>query len=192
MTRENDSTARTLREKIEHLKAAIAKDEGIVSRETRYFSPFIAGSSGYSRTMSKRLDAEIDRRVDAAVRSQNAKKELVMLESRLALYIAGEVHANGQPRKDAPSRQSYKTFAAMRAAFIKTFAKKGGQMAVFGDEERLLTIQRVNPKSITTTQGANWTYEELYPVTDEGVAMTSQQFGEAFKAWKAQQEGGES
>lgn len=121
--------------------------------------PMVTGRSGY--TMGKKLDAENNRRADAFREYNEADKDRHWWETRKAAYLAGEVHANGQPRADAPSRKKSAIAKDQISAWLKTVLKPGQVAYVAGNSP--VTIKRVNDKTITTASDTKWDLGSVTP-----------------------------
>ena len=182
-----DSVIKDLEAKIERLQATIERTAKITNKPTQTPGAFVTGRSGRSRSLDRQLDRENNRKADAFVIQQQAVKDLAFTKQRLALYKAGEVHANGQPRADAPSKQRAADMRSQVNACIRSLIRPGGLVAESWGSTRVLRVKRVNAKSITTELGVKWTFDEIVPTSDSGGGMTQREFTEAFKAWKATQ-----
>jgi hypothetical protein len=170
---------------IDHLKAKIATLQPKADAPNTIPGSFITGSSGRSVSMSRRLDAENNRRANAFRELQQAKADLARWEARKAAWLAGEVNENGQPRADAPSRQAERKAADRIADFMRATLKVGG--IVYNSGGNPVTIKRINPKSITSDSGVTWQYGELTPAGPDGKPMTPSETISAVKAFEAAQ-----
>src|SRR5690606_31448831 len=117
-------------------------------------------------------ERENNHKAEAFRRWQKATSDLKFWENRLALYRAGEIHENGQPRADAPSRQRKQSAADRYAEYLRSIAVVGGEFALMMNPRNTITVKRINAKSITDELGEKWKYDELLPLSPSGEAMT--------------------
>lgn len=106
------------------------------------------------------------------------ESELKRLESIKEGWLAGEVYHDGQPRKDAPSRVKRRAAVEEFAGHFREVLKPGDEVALSANPRNRVTIQRVNPKSITTTSGSKWGYDEIIPSDEHKAAIRKRLEGE--------------
>lgn len=177
-----DATALDLAGKIDRCKAIMAQTKPIWNKPFEAPGVFDTGGSNRPKSLDCMVDAENKRRSEAFARYQQAEKDLAFYQSRLAAYEAGEVHANGQRKANAPSRVREELGKAEYAQFIQATVKVGDQVALTQNLNNHVTIKRLNRKTITTASGTIWEYNEITPLID-GKAMTNDQLKTALKAF---------
>lgn len=156
-------TEAQIKRRIEQLENKIPRLEKIANAPQVTPGPFETGRENY--TMGKRLDAENNRRMKAFKELTEAQSELNFLETRLANYKSGETHLNGQPRKDAPSRQKKEAANLTIADFLRAHIKAGDTVGL-AYSRNTLTVKRVSAKSITDEKDERWSYDEIYLLKD--------------------------
>src|SRR5690606_12681400 len=109
-----------------------------------------------------------EKRIDAAVEWKQATDDLRHFEAQLASYQAGEIHANGQARKDAPSRVKRQKAENLYSDFVKSQVRVGGAAALIDNPANTIAIARVNKTTITDDHGEKWKYSDLIPLNSEG------------------------
>ena len=62
---------------------------------------YVTGGSNRPRSLDRQLDAENNRRGKAYQENTRARADLDIWKNRRELYVRGEVHENGQPRRAA-------------------------------------------------------------------------------------------
>jgi hypothetical protein len=178
-----DSTVKKLERQIARCQAIVERTSKILARPIETPSAAITGSSNRSRTLDKRLQREVDRQMKAGLEYQQAKSNLEFLQSRLANYQAGEVHANGQPRADAPSRLRKQQAKDLYADFMRSLLQVGQRVALVANPRNTVTIKRVNKSTVTTEMDVKWKFDELLPLNESGEPMDTDELRAAFRAW---------
>jgi hypothetical protein len=173
-------TEAQIKRRIEQLEKKIPRLEKIANAPQVTPGPFETGRDNY--TMGKKLDAENNRRMNAFRELTEAQSELSFLETRLANVKAGETHLNGQPRKDAPSRQKKEAVNLTIADFIRAHIKAGDVVGFALNPRNTLTIKRVNTKSITDVKDNRWSYDDIFLLKD-GKPIEDAELKTMFKAW---------
>jgi len=173
-------TAKQIETKIAQLKERIYCLEEITNAPMQTPGPFVTGRSGY--TMGKRLDAENERKANAFRLLQANKRELSQLESILAGYYAGECHLDGRPCANAPSRQRRAEQQNLRAQFMREHIKKGDTVAIAENPRNSITVKRVNAKSVTSSAGTLWRYDEIL-LMEDGHVMSDDTLRAKLQAW---------
>lgn len=172
--------------RIEVLKGKLDRTQAILDAPREFIpGPFVTGRSNYPKLLSRRLDAQNERYAKLFKENQEARSEYNILVARIELIKRGEVHPNGQPRKDAPSRRTTKAIEATLSEFIRTLIKVGDEVAIAGNPRNRLTVQRVNTKTITSDSGSKWTFMEITPLKD-GEPMSDEVIIAAYRHWKSQ------
>lgn len=173
---------------IARLKAKIAALEPVANAPTETPGAFVTGRSNRSASLGKRLDAENNRRANAYRELTEAKARLAELGTRREGVLAGEVHPNGQPRADAPSRERRAAADDTYAEYLKTRLRPGGRAALRDNPDSIVSIQRVNAKSVTTIGGTSWKYAELLPVDERGKSLSTDELRADLKRWRDEQQ----
>jgi hypothetical protein len=179
-------TEAQIKRRIEQLEAKIPRLEKIAYAPQVIPGPHAVGRANYS--MGKKLDAENNRRADAFAQCEAAKKELAFWETRLSNVQAGETHLNGQPRKDAPSRQKAKSLEAQIDAFMRAHIKAGDAVGIAANPANSLSVKRVNQKTITDAMGEKWKFAEIL-LWKDGKSMSLAELVPMVTAWIKEQEG---
>lgn len=102
------------------------------------------------------------------------------------MYVRGEVHENGQPRRAAPSRQRREAGKAALADFYRSLLHPGDTAGLVDSPHTSITLRRLNAKTVTDEQGVTWAYSDILPYRD-GRAMTFDELKAAAAAWRASQ-----
>jgi hypothetical protein len=185
---DNARVIQKLRKRIDRAKATIRRNSAITDRPFETPGPFVTGAAHYSPSLSNRLDRENERRAKAFREQQAAERVLAELEERLTLIQQGEVHPNGQPRADAPSRQRRKTLKTQYAEFARDYIKRGTIVTLVANTTTRLTVTRVNSQTITDETGDKWEFNEILPLDADGNILTPDAFNAAYRLWKSTQE----
>lgn len=177
-------TQKQVERRIAQLKAKIDRTQAILDAPREYIpGPFVTGRSNYPKSLSRRLDAQNERYGKLFKENQAAKREYDMLVKRLELIKAGEVHPNGQPRKDAPSRIRRESASLTLADFFRSLIKPGDSVALVFNPRNTITIKRVNAKTVTDEMGEKWKYDEIIPIKDgQPIDLLA-----AYRIWKSEQ-----
>jgi hypothetical protein len=173
-------TEAQIKRRIEQLATKIERLEKIANAPQVIPGPHAVGRANYK--MGHLLDRENNRRADAFRDCEAAKQELAFLETRLANFKSGETHLNGQPRKDAPSRQKKEALNLTIADFIRAHIKTGDVVGFSLNPRNTLTIKRVNAKSITDVKDNRWSYDDIFLLKD-GKPIEDAELKTMFKAW---------
>jgi len=174
-----------IRRRIAQLESKIERLEKIANTPNSVPGPLATGRSNYS--MGKRLDIENAHRERAFKALTQAQAELVSLKEKLADYLSGERHINGQPRADSPSRKRAENAKQLLAEFMRGQITTGDIVAVAFNPQNRLTIKRVNKKSITDSHDVIWHYDEIRLLID-GKLMGDDEFKWLLKSWLAERE----
>lgn len=158
--------------KIERAKKAIQKWEPVAYAPMQTPGPFVTGRSNYK--LGRRLDAENERKSKAFRKVKKAQDALKWLKTRRAAYLAGEVHPNGQPRKDAPSRTRAAEAAVTYAEAFRQLVKPGDKVFFSPNPQAgPVTVRRLNKKTVTTEpHGTTWDYLDFLPLDENGEPLT--------------------
>jgi hypothetical protein len=174
-----------IKRRIEQLQNKIPRLEKIANAPQVTPGPFETGRENY--TMGKRLDAENNRRMNAFKELTKAQDELSFLETRLANFKAGETHLNGQPRKDAPSRQKKEAANLTIADFLRAHIKAGDVVGFALNPRNTLTVKRVSAKSITDVKDNRWGYNDIFLLKD-GKPIEDAELRTMFANWMKSKE----
>lgn len=177
---------------LDDLIGKMDKYRQIWDRPTETPGAFVTGRSGRSKSLDRALDRENNRRADAFREWKKIKEEKERLEIIKDGYLKGESHANGQPRADSPSRQRQAAAVATLGDYYRSVIKPGDKVSLGGDPNRLLTVKRVNPKSISTTSGSTWQYDEITPLGADGKPLSRQQIRDGINAMRLDAEASSS
>jgi hypothetical protein len=169
-----------IKRRIEQLEKKIPRLEKIAYAPQVNVGWVEAGGENYK--MGKKLDAENNCRMNAYGELTKAQDELNFLKTRLENYHAGETHLNGQPRKDAPSRQKKEAVNLTIADFIRAHIKAGDKVGLVWNRHNTLTIKRVNAKSITDEKDYRWSYDDIFLLKD-GRPLEDAELKTMFKEW---------
>lgn len=172
-------TEAQIRHRIAQLESKILRLEKIANAPQVYVGWVEAGGENYK--MGKKLEAENNRRMKAYSELTKAQTELNFLKTRLENYHAGETHLNGQPCKDAPSRQKKEAANLTIADFLRAHIKAGDKVGLAGTRNTL-DVKRVNAKSITDEKDYRWGYDELF-LLKNGEPMEDAELLALFKEW---------
>jgi hypothetical protein len=173
-------TEAQIKRRIEQLEKKIPRLEKIANAPQVNVGWVEAGGENYK--MGKKLDAENNRRMNAYGELTKAQDELNFLKTRLENYHAGETHLNGQPRKDAPSRQKKEAVKLTIADFLRANIKDGDVVGLAWSHNTL-TVKRVNKKSITDEHGETWSYDDIFLLKD-GKPLEDTELRTMLKAWR--------
>lgn len=183
-------TPQAMRDRITYLKTVMERSEKVFSKpfDENFDAPggYITGGSNRSKSLDRMVDQRNNRNSQAFARYQWAKGEIRHLEVILTGYEAGECHLDGRPRKDAPSRTKNAAALDVYAAFIRATVKPGDQMALVYNHG-LITVKRLNAKTVTQDNGEKWEYKEVLPVDAAGTVLTGEAFKVAMSAWRKSQ-----
>lgn len=177
-----DPVITDLEKQIDRCEAIMSKTRKVWDKPFEALGAFDTGASNRPKSLDRMVDAENKRKSEAFEKYQTASKKLAGLQARLNAYRAGEVHANGQIKVNAPSRQKVKTRIEQYGEYIRVIVKPGDAMAVAFNPCNSITVKRINQKSITSESGSKWTFDELLPMVD-GKPMTAQEFSAAVKSY---------
>ena len=147
---------------------------------------YVTGGSNRPRSLDRQLDAENNRRGKAYQENTRARADLDLWKIRRELYVRGEVHENGQPRRAAPSRQRREAGKAALADFYRSLLHPGDTAGLVDSPHTSITLRRLNAKTVTDEQGVTWAYSDILPYRD-GRAMTFDELKAAAAAWRASQ-----
>lgn len=176
----SDSNIRHFKDKIAQCERIMVLTKAVWDKAFEAPGAFATGRSNRPASLDRMVDAENRRKSHAFDRFQKASKDLAFWQQRLRLYEAGEVHANGQPRADAPSRKKMQSGAELIGEYFRATLKPGDHVAVAMNPRNTIEVKRVNRKSITCESGEKWTWNEITPLLD-GIAMTEKQFRQALR-----------
>ena len=181
---------------IDQIQQRIAQLQVILERERSIWdSPFsapgafVTGRSNRPKSLDRMLDAENKRKSEAFKKWNDANHELKHLQTRLKLIQAGEVHTNGQPVANSPSRQRRQKAEDLYADVMKSILKVGDSVALADNPRNQITIKRLNKKSLTSESGSLWKYAEILPLNEAGNAMSDTELRQVFKQYMAEQSG---
>lgn len=144
----------------------------------------------YGRNMNnnRAFDHSLKKGVDATKQYEDGKKELADLQNRVRLFEAGEIHLNGQPRKNSPSRTRIQAFEDKRAEYMYRHLKAGDIVYVYGGAE---VVKKVNRKSIIISHArfgdTKYMYNEVFP-QDDGKEMDARKLVDTVLAYFKEKE----
>ncbi len=170
--------------KITALQAKIAKLQPIVDAPMETPGSFVTGRSNRSPSLDRRLNAENERKASAFRDLQAAKTDLARLQQHREAFVAGEVHLNGQPRADAPSRVQRTNTEQEIADFHRSRLNPGDRVALADNPKNSIEVKRVNAKSVTDSNGETWKYPELALSHPDGTPLTREEITAAYRTWK--------
>lgn len=134
---------------IEALDRAITR-----SNETDIPGTYVTGGSGVPYSRIKKVEKQLDRRIDRAVKAVKLKKDLAWVNARIAV------------QRDAPKRAAMKE--AVRNKLEEAFSTiEVGDMIDIGGNAPLTVIKK-NAKSVITEGGTKWTASEIGKVIKAG------------------------
>ena len=172
-----------IEDRIAQLKGIMLRTEPIWNSSFKAPGAFVTGRSNRPSSLNKMVDRENERKSLAFKQWDKASKELKMLEARLKLVNEGEVHPNGQPVANSPSRQRRREAEKTYAQFIRSIVKPKDKLALADNPRNTIVAKRLNKKTITCESGTRWTYDEVLPLNDEGNAMSESELRQALKQW---------
>lgn len=176
-------TEAQLRAEIERLEKKIARLTPSADREDELAHHFTHGVGNMTAGQAKRRQRSHDAQRKAIGDRFQAQKDLTYLRNRLANFEAGECHADGQPRADAPSRQVRKRVTDVYAAYIRAHVKKGDAVEFMPNPQRTV-VRRLNPKTVTLEpHGTTWSYTDIRPYKPDGSQYSDREIGQAVAAW---------
>lgn len=176
----SDPNIRHFKDKIDQCERIMESTRNVWDKPFEALGAFATGRSNRPASLDRMVDAENRRKSSAFDRYQKAAKDLKFWQERLRLYEAGEVHANGQPRADAPSRKKAQRGSELIGEYFRATLKPGDRVAVAMNPRNTIEVKRVNRKSITCEGGSKWGWDEITPLINE-VAMTEKQFRQALR-----------
>lgn len=149
---------------------------------------FVTGRSNQSQSLMNRRAGLNDKMASNFAELQKAKADLKALNEWAKAFEAGEVHDNGQPRADAPSKQEAKKSEGAYADYIRARVKPGDTVTfnpnpAYGG----IKIKSLNQKTVTVESGEKYSYFDIAPNID-GRDMTRDELKADIKAWREQQE----
>jgi len=148
---------------------------------------FVTGRSNYPKSLANMREGMNNKLSDNFSELQKERENLKYKENLLNSYRAGEVHPNGQPRANAPSREASKKAEATWSDFIRATVKPGDRVTFTqnpipeGNE-----VSRVNKKTVTFKGGTAWDHIEILPWKD-GKPLTQKESIAEFRAWREKQ-----
>lgn len=166
-----------LKRRIEQCEATIERTEKILNSPFQAVGAFVTGRSNRPASLERAVTNENNRRMKAYRQWKKAKDNLRFYEARLSAIELGEVHPNGQPRADAPSRKKRERINAKIADVLRWHIKKGDRVALAMNPRNTITVKRVNKKSVTSMSDVRYTYDELC-LTVNGAVATDEQVRE--------------
>lgn len=172
---------------IARLEAKIERLRPLAYEQDELGPHFSHGVGNMTAAQAKRRQAKHDRQRQAFADLQKARADLARWQARLQALDAGEVHPNGQPRADSPTRQRKQDAKARRAAWLRSTLKPGSVVRlVAAAGEPLRTVARCNPKSIRLEGSpVTWSYNDVLPVRSDGTDYTTGELVEMLLAWEA-------
>lgn len=180
----SDPVVRSLEQQIAHCKDIMTRTKRIWEKPTETPGWAVTGGSNRPKSLINALDRENARKSKAFAEYQQAEKDLQWLENRLALYKAGEVHANGQKKANSPSAQRRQMAQDEYAAFVRAVSSVGCKLALVDNPRNTITVKRLNAKSVTSDAGSTWKYHELIPLNEKAEAMSTAELKAAVASWK--------
>lgn len=168
---------------IDQLEARIAGLESKIKRlrplalaSDEFTGVFSHGVGKMTRKQAQNRQAAHDRQRQHFRDLQEAEKQLRWLKARHRLYLAGEVHLDGQPCADAPSRQRQQEFAAIYAEWVRSVVKPGDKVQfVMRPDGAKMVVKRLNQKTVTFESGTKWKYTAIRPLTTDGLLMSDEE-----------------
>lgn len=136
---------KTIEKKIESLKNRIDRAE-----KTAIPGTFVTGRENVPRSRIRKLEAQLDKRIDSAVEYENLKKELTQIESQI------------KSQEEAPKRKLVEEKVKTKLKEQFDTIKVGDQIDVGGNN--ILTVAKKNTKSVITETGGKWTADEIINV----------------------------
>jgi hypothetical protein len=161
---------------IKKFENVLKNAQNVIDRRFSAPGSFITGRSNRSGALDKQVDGENRRRAAAMRKAQHARAELSRLRVLRDDFITGERYASGQPRADAPIRKRRMGAEEAYALVICRLIKPGDNV-ILACNGAIVTIGRINDKSVTTTGGAKWGYSEIIPIVD-GRPMTPKELAQ--------------
>ncbi len=185
----NDDVAKA-RARMESAKAnaeiAAERFDAISQSSASVPGSFVTGRSNQSASLRRRRERLNDKTAEAFKASEKARKEFEIARARLAAVEAGEVHANGQPRADAPSRQRAKAAETAWGDYIRATVKAGDRVTFLPNpDDSGSIVERVNRKTVALHGGSKWDFMSILPWKD-GKPQTKSEAIAAYTAWKQQ------
>ena len=182
-------TEAQLRAEIERLEKKVARLSGKADKEDEMTHHFSHGVGQMTQRQAERRQRAHDAQLTAICDRAQAQSDLTYLRLRLANFEAGECHANGQPRADAPSRQVRKRVVDVYAAYIRSHVRKGDAVEFLPNPNAGNNIvRRLNPKTISLEpHGTTWNYSDVRPIKADGSVYSDKEIAHAVAAWCVEQ-----
>jgi hypothetical protein len=152
------------------------------------------GNASSQRT-SKQSDARIEKSIDDAKKALALFDQAKAMDARADSFDAGHIDENGMRtdagRKIDQEKAEKKQYAQETKAaatehlhsYMRETLKPGQNVFIAENPDNSVEIKRVNPKSITTTSGSTWKYDELIPPSADGKrAMSTKEMVDVIKA----------
>jgi GGDEF domain-containing protein len=120
---------------------------GNMADKTDMPGTYVTGSSGVSRSRIKKINRQLDRRIDRAVENVKAREDLAWVNAKI--QSQKDVHKKGIINDEVVSRLD-KQFASIKV----------GDFIDIGGNHPLRVIKK-NKKTVVTDQGVKWTANEI-------------------------------
>lgn len=162
--------------KLALVEARLAKLKAEMAKPTTPGS-YVTGGSNRHPSLDRRLDRENEKAIDNAKLLLHLERQLRDGQILRANVAAGEVHPNGQPCKEAPSRQRAREQDALYAAYLQARIKPGdlAEFYLRNDGTKVL-VKRVNLKTVTLEMGDKWEVTAIRPLNPDGSIMSKEEF----------------
>jgi hypothetical protein len=144
---------------------------------------FPLGVGCMSRGQAKKQGANADRTARLAGQLQQVREDLAFYRARLAGVNAGKCHENGQPRADSPSRKLETSLNLSYGDFIRATVKPGDDV-LFVVNDIIVTVARINKKTMSYVGGSNWDFLSYQKLNPDGTKPSLKETSAAFKKWK--------
>jgi hypothetical protein len=183
-------TEAQLRAEIARLEKKVARSCGKADKEDELAHHFSHGVGQMTARQAERRQRSHDAQLAAIRERAQAQKDLTYLRNRLLSFEAGECHANGQPRADAPSRQLRKRVGDVYAEYIRAHVRKGDAVEFLPNPNASASIvRRLNPKTISLEpHGTTWSYSDVRPLKADGAKYSDKEIAQVVAAWCATQD----
>ncbi|MBE2198466.1 MAG: hypothetical protein IAE79_07625 [Anaerolinea sp.] len=175
-------TLQELERRIARLEQQVARLTPIANKSDELGAYFPTGVGKMTQRQAQKRQATHDRQRQVFQQLQEAERSLKLLRQRREAVVRGEVHLNGQPRADAPSRQKRADALQVYADYVRAHVHPGDMVEFLEGNDKTAVVTRLNKKTVTLDGGERWDYATIRPLRN-GQTMTDAEFCQDLRAW---------
>lgn len=183
----------SMKNKLDRLQKRAEKLHGVWSTSDPMEAHFSHGVGNMTARQARQRQAMNRQKGNAFAEWQKVQDEIKHLSQRIASVEAGEVHENGQPRVDAPSRVRKSNQADVYVQWMRSIVSPGSYVWPFTwGSPRPLCVVRVNKKTLTVqTFAGNQSdpYLDFWPMEVDGSEPTLESVQKRLYAYIKEREG---